>query len=92
MKNATGSQVKTLHRIVDEKVEALEFGITGELSLCGSPAAGPADRKAASWWRASSAAAAASSFPPAMMSCNQGDDVIVVATDTGIQDIRDILQ
>ena len=37
MKNATGSQVKTLHRIVDEKVEALEFGIKEDVPFVGVP-------------------------------------------------------
>lgn len=48
MKNASASKVKTLHRIVDEKVEALEFSVTPDISFAGvplrdlKPEAGPA--------------------------------------------------
>ena len=37
MQNATGSQIKTLHRIVDETVEALEFGVTNPAAYIGVP-------------------------------------------------------
>ena len=37
MKNASASKVKTLHRIVDEKVEALEFSVTPDISFAGVP-------------------------------------------------------
>ncbi len=37
MENTTGGSVKTLHRIVDEKVEALEFAATQNTKYLGEP-------------------------------------------------------
>ncbi|MBQ7046363.1 MAG: Trk system potassium transporter TrkA [Oscillospiraceae bacterium] len=37
MENTTGGSVKTLHRIVDEKVEALEFAATHNTKYLGEP-------------------------------------------------------
>mgnify|MGYP000668270033 CR=1 FL=1 len=41
MKNAAASKVKTLHRIVDEKVEALEFNVTPDISFVNTPSREP---------------------------------------------------
>ena len=91
MKNATGSQVKTLHRIVDEKVEALEFGIKENYPFVGVPLRDLRIRSGilvAGIVRRSGRIV----IPTGDDVINQGDDVIVVATDTEIQDIRDISQ
>ena len=91
MKNATGSQVKTLHRIVDEKVEALEFGIKENYPFVGVPLRDLRIRSGilvAGIVRRSGRIV----IPTGDDVINQGDDVIVVATDTEIQDIRDIFQ
>ena len=91
MKNATGSQVKTLHRIVDEKVEALEFGIKQNYPFVGVPLRDLRIRSGilvAGIVRRSGRIV----IPTGDDVINQGDDVIVVATDTEIQDIRDIFQ
>ena len=91
MKNATGSQVKTLHRIVDEKVEALEFGIKENYPCVGVPLRDLRIRSGilvAGIVRRSGRIV----IPTGDDVINQGDDVIVVATDTEIQDIRDIFQ
>lgn len=37
MDNTTGGSVKTLYRIVDEKVEALEFAVTDSTECIGEP-------------------------------------------------------
>lgn len=91
MKNATGSQVKTLHRIVDEKVEALEFGIKENYSFAGVPLR---DLRIKSGILVAGIVRRSGRIviPTGDDVINQGDDVIVVATDTGIQDIRDIFQ
>ena len=91
MKNATGSQVKTLHRIVDEKVEALEFGIKENYSFVGVPLR---DLRIKSGILVAGIVRRSGRIviPTGDDVINQGDDVIVVATDTGIQDFRDIFQ
>lgn len=91
MKNATGSQVKTLHRIVDEKVEALEFGIKENYSFVGVPLR---DLRIKSGILVAGIVRRSGRIviPTGDDVINQGDDVIVVATDTGNQDIRDIFQ
>ena len=91
MKNATGSQVKTLHRIVDEKVEALEFGIKENYSFVGVPLR---DLRIKSGILVAGIVRRSGRIviPTGDDVINQGDGVIVVATDTGIQDIRDIFQ
>ena len=63
MQNASASQVKTLHRIADNRVEALEFSVTEDFPGIGGEDA-----------------------------LHHHDDVIVVTTDTRLQDLRDILQ
>ena len=90
MKNATGSQVKTLHRIVDEKVEALEFGIKENYSFVGVPLR---DLRIKSGILVAGIVRRSGRIviPTGDDVINQGDDVIVVATATGIQDIRDIV-
>lgn len=91
MKNATGSQVKTLHRIVDEKVEALEFGIKENYPFVGVPLR---DLRIKSGILVAGIVRRSGRIviPTGDDVINQGDDVIVVATDTGIQDIWDIFQ
>ena len=91
MKNATGSQVKTLHRIVDEKVEALEFGIKENYPFVGVPLR---DLRIKSGILVAGIVRRSGRIviPTGAGVINQGDDVLVVAADTGIQDIRDIFQ
>ena len=91
MKNATGSQVKTLHRIVDEKVEALEFGIKQNYPFVGVPLR---DLRIKSGILVAGIVRRSGGIviPTGDDVINQGDDVIVVSTDTEIQDIRDIFQ
>ena len=68
MKNASASKVKTLHRIVDEKVEALEFSVTPDISFAGVPLR-DLNLKRACYWQVSCGRTGRSSSPPAMMSC-----------------------
>ena len=49
------SKVKTLHRIVDEKVEALEFNVTPDISFAQRPPADLEGCGGAAGWRASCA-------------------------------------
>lgn len=68
MKNASASKVKTLHRIVDEKVEALEFSVTPDISFAGVPLR-DLNLNGASTGQVSCGRTGRSSSPPAMMSC-----------------------
>ena len=90
MKNATGSQVKTLHRIVDEKVEALEFGVTKDVPFIGTPLK---DLKLKNGLLLAGIVRQNGSIviPSGNDALRLNDDVIVVTTDTTLQDINDIL-
>ena len=75
----------------DEKVEALEFGIKQNYPFVGVPLRDLRIRSGilvAGIVRRSGRIV----IPTGDDVINQGDDVIVVATDTEIQDIRDIFQ
>ena len=68
MKNASASKVKTLHRIVDEKVEALEFSVTPDISFAGVPLR-DLNLKRGLLLAGIVRQNGRSSSPPAMMSC-----------------------
>lgn len=91
MRNASGTQVKTLHRLVDGAVEALEFGVTADVPFAGVPLRDlplKSGLLVAGIVRQNGKIV----FPSGEDALNLGDDVIVVTTDTSLQDIRDILQ
>ena len=92
MQNAEGARIKTLHRIVDEKVEALEFSVTdGTASYIGVPLKNLKLRSGillAGIVRENGQII----IPSGNDALRAGDDVIVVTTDTNLQDIGDILQ
>ncbi|WP_455582166.1 Trk system potassium transporter TrkA [Dysosmobacter sp.] len=91
MQNATGSQIKTLHRIVDGTVEALEFGVTHDAPYIGVPLK---DLKLKSGILLAGIVRQNGQIiiPSGDDVLHLGDDVIVVTTDTSLRDIRDILQ
>jgi len=92
MQNATGSHIKTLHRIVDEKVEALEFSVAGtDAPYIGVPLK---DLKLRSGILLAGIVRRSGQIiiPSGNDTIHPGDDVIVVTTDTNLQDIGDILQ
>ncbi|WP_293009742.1 MULTISPECIES: Trk system potassium transporter TrkA [unclassified Oscillibacter] len=90
MQNASGAQIKTLHRLIGGKVEALEFGIHPDSPLIGVPLRELKLRPGvllAGIVRQSGKIV----IPSGSDTINAGDDVIVVATST-LHDIRDILR
>ena len=91
MQNSLGSKIKTLHRIVDERVEALEFGVTENISFVGEPFRELKLRDnllIAGIVRRSGQIV----IPGGNDSLRVGDDVIVVTTDTMLQDLNDIIK
>jgi trk system potassium uptake protein TrkA len=91
MRNATGSQIKTLHRIVDETVEALEFGVSEDAPCIGVPLR---DLRLKSGILVAGIVRRNGKIiiPSGEDMLNPHDDVIVVTTDTTLQDIRDIFR
>ena len=90
MKNASASKVKTLHRIVDEKVEALEFSVTPDISFAGVPLRDLNLKRGlllAGIVRQNGQIV----IPSGNDVLHLHDDVIVVTTDTQLEDLRDIL-
>ena len=90
MQNASGSQIKTLHHIANETVEALEFGISADAPCIGVPLK---DLKIKSGILLAGIVRQNGQIiiPSGNDAMQQGDDVIVVTTDTTLRDIRDIL-
>ena len=91
MESASGAQIKTLHRLVEGAVEALEFGVTEDVPFIGVPLKDLKLRNGillAGIVRQNGKIV----IPSGNDSLSQGDDVIVVTTDTSLQDIHDILQ
>lgn len=90
MQNSIGSNVETLYQILDSKAEALEFAIHEESAITGVPLAqlslkknlliGYINRGGVSW------------IPRGQDCIQVGDSVIVVTTQVGLNDIKDILQ
>jgi len=91
MQNASGTKVKTLHRIVDETVEALEFSITEDVPFIGVPLK---DLRLKSGILLAGIVRQNGQIviPSGEDALNLNDDVIVVTTRTTLHDIRDILQ
>ena len=90
MQNASGSQIKTLHHIANGTVEALEFGISADAPCIGIPLK---DLKIKSGILLAGIVRRNGQIiiPSGNDMMQQGDDVIVVTTDTSLRDIRDIL-
>ena len=91
MKNASASKVKTLHRIVDEKVEALEFTVTADIPFAGIPLR-ELNLKRGLLLAGIVRQNGQIVIPSGEDALHIHDDVIVVTTDTQLDDLRDILQ
>ncbi len=91
MESASGAKIKTLHRLVDGAVEALEFGVTADVPFIGVPLK---DLKLRNGLLLAGIVQQNGKIiiPSGNDSLSPGDDVIVVTTDTSLQDIHDILQ
>lgn len=71
MQNSQATNVRTLHRLVGGKVEALEFGVTADVPFAGVPLRDLNLRKI-SLWRALSAKTARRLSRPATILSAQG--------------------
>ena len=91
MKNASASKVKTLHRIVDEKVEVLEFTVTPDIPFVGIPLKNLHLKRGlllAGIVRQNGQII----IPAGDDELHRYDDVIVVTTDTQLDDLRNIIE
>ncbi|MEG1592838.1 MAG: TrkA C-terminal domain-containing protein, partial [Oscillibacter sp.] len=91
MENASGSQVKTLHLLVDGRVEAMEFSVTADISFVDLPLKSLPLKSGilvAGIVRQNGKLV----IPTGEDAFHLGDDVILVTTNTALQDLRDILQ
>ena len=90
MESASGAKIKTLHRLVDGAVEALEFGVTEEVPFVGVPLK---DLKLKSGILLAGIVRQNGRIviPSGNDVLHVHDDVIVVTTDTTLQDIHDII-
>ena len=91
MQNATGSQIKTLHRGAGETVEAVEFGVTHEAPYIGVPLK-DLQLKSGILLAGIVRQNGQIIIPSGEDVLRLHDDVIVVTTDTSLRDIRDILR
>jgi len=90
MQNSIGSNVETLYQILDNRAEALEFAVHEESPVIGVPLAklplkknlliGSINRNGKSW------------IPHGQDCIELGDTVIVVTTQMGLKDLKDILR
>ncbi len=91
MQNASGSHVKTLHRIADGKAEALEFSVTKGMPLVGIPLA-DLQFKGKILIAGIVRHSGEIIIPSGQDVLCEGDDVIVVTTRTSLHDLKDILE
>lgn len=90
MKNSIGSNVTTLYRLVDNKIEALEFNIKEKSDLLDTPLVDLKLKK--NLLIASIIRNHKLITPRGQDKILLGDKVIVVTTNTGLNDITDILE
>lgn len=91
MENSIGGGVRTLHRMVGNRVEALEFGVAKECLLIGIPFKDlqlKKDLLIACITRPNGAVI----IPSGQDTLQEGDSVIIVTTRSGLSDINDILK
>ncbi|MBQ9330039.1 MAG: Trk system potassium transporter TrkA [Oscillibacter sp.] len=91
MESASGAKIKTLHRLVDGAVEALEFNVPASSALVGTPLK---DLRVKSGILIAGIVRQSGRIviPSGADALEAGDDVIVVTMDTGLQDIENILE
>ncbi len=90
MHNSMGSNVETLYKLNDNRVEALEFLIKEDCPLVGIPLQ---DMKLKKNILVCSIAHKGNILTPGGQTViNVGDTVVIVTTNTGFNDIRDILE
>ena len=90
MQNTIGSNVKTLYNLVDGKVEALEFSINEKSALVGIPLMNLKLKR--NLLIACINRGGVVITPNGQSTIQMGDTVIVVTTQKGLGDIKDILE
>ena len=90
MQNSLGSNVETLYKIVDNKVEALEFRVREKAPFLGQPLETLPLRN--SLLVACINRQGRIITPSGKDTLELGDTVVVVTTNTGLSDLRDILR
>ena len=91
MKNADGLPVKTLHHLVSGQVDAMEFNVTESLPVIGVPLK-DLPLKSGILLAAIVRQSGEIVIPSGNDTLQAGDDVIIVTTDTALNDLRDILR
>lgn len=89
MQNPKGSNVETLYKIIENKAEALEFRVRDSSRLIGIPLAKLSIRP--NLLVSCISRNNQIIIPNGQVSLEEGDSVIVVTTDTGLNDLNDIL-
>lgn len=89
MQNPKGSNVETLYKIIENKAEALEFRVSTSSRLIGIPLARLSIRP--NLLISCISRNNQIIIPNGQVSLQEGDSVIVVTTDTGLNDLNDIL-
>ena len=93
MESASAAKVKTLHRLVDGKVEALEFHVSADVPFVGVPLKDLKSKLKSGILLAGIVRQNGQIIIPSGGDYLQvNDDVIVVTTETTLQDIHDIMQ
>ena len=91
MENASGANIKTLHRLVEGRVEALEFNVSGDIDFVDIPLK---DLELKSGILVAGIVRQNGSIviPTGNDCIHHHDDVIIVTTDPDLRDLRDILR
>ncbi|MGN1116759.1 MAG: NAD-binding protein, partial [Candidatus Ornithomonoglobus sp.] len=88
-KNSIGSNIETLYRLFDDRVEAIEFKIEGDAEYTNVPLS---ELRLKDNLLIASIIRDGKSFIPSGTDCiKRGDSVIIVTTHSGFDNIRDIL-
>lgn len=90
MQNSIGSNIETLYRLCDNKVEALEFHVQENAPVIGIPL--EELKLKDNLLICSINHGTKTSIPRGQDSIAEGDTVVVVTTHTGLKDIKDILK
>jgi trk system potassium uptake protein TrkA len=90
MQNTVGSNVETLYKMADNRVEALEFRVRTNMSLLGNPLMELRLKK--NLLIACINRRGKIIIPGGQDTIEMGDTVIVVTTNTGLSDLSDIIE
>ena len=90
MQNSMGSNIETLYDIIEDKVEAMEFVMRGDTKGTGIPLAELPTRD--NVLIACISRGRQIIIPNGQTTIQEGDSVIVVTTQQGVQDFSDLLR